>query len=118
MSTPSSTSSSQKVIRSRIETIVALAGLLQRVEARTTPIDPGQYRLLVGQLTAALREEIPGEVLNAILTAYPAAAEVYENLHYEHAGLSRAPLERSVASEQLAAQVIARAAGRAPRAES
>jgi hypothetical protein len=48
-----------------------------------------------------------------VLGAHPAAAELYENLHYAQAGLSRSTLERSVATEMLAAQVLAKAARRA-----
>jgi len=101
--------SSPSTVRTRIETTIALARLLQRVEASTTGVDPSQYRLLVEQLKSALGEELPAQALEAILGAYPAAADVYENLHYAHAGLARAPLERSVASEMQAAQAIARA---------
>lgn len=108
MSTPSSLNS----VRTRIETVVALAGLLQRVETGPARIDAGQYRLLVEHLKAALAEELPGDALDKILAAFPAAADVYENLHYAHAGLSRASLERSVSSEMLAAKVIAQASGR------
>lgn len=101
--------SSPSSVRSRIETALALAGLLQRVEGRMDRVDPNQYRLLVGQLTKAFGEGLPADALEAILRACPAAAEVYENLHYAHAGLARAPLERSVASEMQAAQAIERA---------
>lgn len=104
--------STPATVRSRIENAVALAQLLQRVEADMRQVDPNQYRLLVRQLQAALAEELPPQALEAILRAHPSAAEIYENLHYEHAGLSRAPLERSVSSEMLAAKVIAQAAGK------
>jgi hypothetical protein len=106
--------STPATVRSHIENAVALAQLLQRVEADMTQVDANQYRLLVRQLQAALAEELPPAALQAILRACPAAAEIYENLHYDHAGLSRAPLERSVASERLAAKVIAQARGPLP----
>jgi len=101
--------SSPSTVRTRIETTIALARLLQRVEASATGIDPAQYRLLVEQLKSALGQELPAQALEAILGAYPSAADVYENLHYAQAGLARAPLERSVASEMQAAQAIERA---------
>ncbi|MBE7424600.1 MAG: hypothetical protein IT503_17220 [Burkholderiaceae bacterium] len=97
-------------IRSRLETVFALAHLLQRVEVGRARADADAYRHLVSQLQAALAEEMPADAVQAILAAYPAAGEVYENLHYEQAGLSLAPLERSVASEQAAKAVLARAA--------
>ena len=42
--------------------------------------------------------------LQAILAAHPATAELYENMHYEVSGLSRSSLDRSVATELLAAE--------------
>lgn len=107
-----STSSPTNSVRSRIETVVALAGLLARVEASPIRIHADQYRMLVGQLQSALAEELPADALDRILAAFPAAADVYENMHYAHAGLSRAPLERSVASEMAAAKLIAQVAGK------
>jgi hypothetical protein len=104
--------STPATVRSHIENAVALAQLLQRVEADMAQVDANQYRLLALQLQAALAQEMPAPALEAILRACPSAAEIYENLHYGHAGLARAPLERSVASEQLATQVIARAAAK------
>ena len=97
-------------VQSRIETVVALARLLERVEAQPISVGAEQYRSLVRRLTHALGDALPDNVLQALLAAYPATAELYENLHYAHAGLSRAPLDRSVGSELLASQVIARAA--------
>lgn len=101
--------STPATVRSHIENAVALTQLLQRVEADMAHVDAGQYRLLVLQVRAALAEDLPAGALEAILRASPAAAEIYENMNYDHAGLSRAPLERSVASELLATQAIAQA---------
>jgi len=64
----------------------------------------------VSQLQSALGQEMPTDALRAILRAHPAAAEVYENLHYAHAGLSLASLELSVTTEQAARQELARIA--------
>ena len=99
-------------IRTRLETIVPLAYLLECVETGTASASADGYRRLVLRLQAALSEDVPAEALQAILTAYPATAQLVENLHYGHSGLSRAPLERSVSSELLAKQVLARAARR------
>jgi hypothetical protein len=101
--------------RSRTETVVVLAQLLERVEASPRAIGAEQYRALVRQLMRALDDDLPGDVLDAVLGACPAAAELYENMHYGHAGLARQPLERSVASELLAAQLIARVARPLPQ---
>jgi len=96
--------------RTRLETVVALAQLLECVETGVASASAEGYRRLVTRLQAALSEDIPADVLQAILNAYPAAGEVFENLHYEHFGLCRASLERSVFAEQLAKHVIAFAA--------
>ena len=90
-------------------TAVTLAELLQRVEASTTTIGPAQYRALVLHLGQLLDQLPPGDGLQQLLATFPAAAEVYENLHYGHAGLCRAPLEQSLNSELSARQLIERA---------
>ena len=97
-------------VRSGLEGADALARLLERIEAGAVRAGPDGYRQVVKQLQAALSEELPADALQAILSAYPTAAEVYENLHYERCGLSRAPWERSAAAQLLARQAIARAA--------
>lgn len=99
-------------IRTKLETLVPLAHLLECVEAGMASASADGYRRLVLRLQAALSEDIPPEVLQALLSAYPATGQIFENLHYGHSGLSRAPLERSVSSELLARQVLTRAARR------
>lgn len=96
-------------LQTRLETVIALSRLLERVEARGVSIGPDQYRALVRQLQSALALPLPERALAAILGAHPASAELYENMHYEVSGLSRSPLERSVATELLAGQAIERA---------
>ncbi len=97
-------------IQSRLETLIALARLLDRIEHSGPGVGADQYRTVVERLKSALGAQIPAPALEAILSAHPGAAEVYENLHYDVSGLSRHALERSVASEMLAAQAIAKAA--------
>src|SRR5215510_8979562 len=101
---------SASTIRNRLENVIAVARLLERVEAGAIAADADQYRSLVRKVQAALSEDLPADVLRAVLDAHPAAGEVYENLHYEHSGLSRAPLERSAATELLTRQLLARIA--------
>lgn len=96
-------------VQSRLETLIALARLLDRIEASGQSVGADQYRSVARRLAAALCEEIPAPALNAILAAHPGAAEIYENVNYERSGLSRSSLERSVATEMLASQVLARA---------
>ncbi len=99
-------------LRTRLETLIALARLMDRVEASPVVIGADQYQGLVAQLKAALAVTLPEQALEAILVAHPAAAELYENMHYESSGLSRSPLERSVGTEMLASEWIHRAARR------
>ena len=93
-------------LHTRLETLIALARLLERVEASPISVGADQYRVLVRQIQAALEAPIPGAPLQAILKAHPATAEIYENLHYETSGLSRSSLDCSVATEMLATQLI------------
>ena len=93
-------------LQSRLETLIALARLLERVEASPVAVGADQYRALVGRIKAALAAPLPAAPLQAILNAHPATAEIYENMNYEISGLSRSPLERSVATEMLATQLL------------
>ena len=101
-----------ETLKNRLGTVIALARLLERVEHSPASVGADQYRALVHQLGVALSQEMPDDALQAVLGAHPGAAEVYENLHYAQAGLSRSSLERSVESEKLAREVLARAAKR------
>jgi hypothetical protein len=86
--------------------LTRLAQLLQALEGRL--VDPHQYRLLVQKLTAELSEHQGHEALPGLLDHFSAAAEVYENLQYGHAGLVRAPLELSLTSELAARSLLER----------
>ena len=97
-------------VKTRLENVIALARLLERVERSTVAPNPDQYRALVRQLGDALEADLPEEALKAVLGASPAAAELYENLHYEKSGLSRSPLDRSIQTEMLTSQTLHRIA--------
>jgi len=49
-----------------------------------------------------------------VLDAHPAAAELYENINYQVAGLCRSPLDASMNAELKAHQALQRAASRNP----
>ena len=87
-------------------TAITLAELLQRVESAAASIGASQYRALVLHLDQLLNSLPPGPDLQRLLATFPAAAMVYENRHYGHAGLCRAPLEQSLNSELAARQLI------------
>ena len=86
----------------------------------TLLILPGSGNLIGGRgvvlrLTESLRDASAGVALDRLLGVFPAAAEVYENLRYPHAGLCRAPLETSLNTEFAARAALDRAAAPEPR---
>ena len=97
-------------VKTRLENVIALARLLEKVERSGKAPDPEQYRALVARLGSALDADLPPDALEAILNASSATAELYENLHYERSGLSRSPLDRSIAAEMAASQALHRIA--------
>ncbi|MBI3346261.1 MAG: hypothetical protein HY020_03500 [Burkholderiales bacterium] len=82
--------------------------MLQALEGQGRAADPHQYQLLVQKLSAELHEHQGHESLPGLLDHFPAAAEVYENLQYAHAGLCRVPLEMSLSSELAARELLGR----------
>lgn len=105
--------SSQHVIQvpHRLVPLAAMARLLEKLDRSSEPVDPAQYRHVVQRLQSLMAECPVDDALHAVLEVFPAAAELYENLHYEHAGLCRAPLERSLTSEAAAREAIGRLRG-------
>ena len=86
-----------------------LAEMLEKLDNSGVPVDPDQYRLVVDRLAEALRHTPPGEGLSALLDTHPAAVALYENLHYQHAGLCRSPLDAALAAEMGAQAAVAKA---------
>ena len=86
-----------------------LAQLLERLERSSVPVGAEQYRSVVRHLSEEFGSLRSQDGLSALLDAYPAAAQLYENLNYQHAGLCRSPLELSLDAELRARQVIERA---------
>ena len=98
----------------RLHTLAAMAALLERLERRPrSSASAAQYRDVVRQVQTLLAEADGDDALPALLAIAPAAAELYENLHYEHAGLCRSPLEPALNAELAAGDAIEKArAGR------
>ena len=92
----------------RIAALVRLATVLQHFDSGRLPFDPSQYHSIAKQLTTALRRNDGSPALQAVLAASPVAAELYENLHYDQAGLARSPLDQAVAAELEATHLLAR----------
>ena len=86
--------------------LVMLARMLERLDRSTVAVDAQQYRGVVEHLTEVLRTVRNDAALEAVLSASPATAELYENLQYEHAGLCRSPLEAGLNAELAARAAI------------
>jgi hypothetical protein len=99
----------------QLSIIETLAYALERVERGFSSASALQYQQLSARLVQALRTVAAGVPLQPLLDTYPATAELYENIHYERAGLCRSPLEASSDAEVMARTILARA--RCPRTE-
>lgn len=86
-----------------------LAELLERLEGSAVPVAAEQYRAVVLHLVNELCDVEPGPALGALLDTHPAAAELYENANYQHAGLCRSALDLSLSAERQAKEVLDRA---------
>ena len=95
-------------IKSRIENLIAMARLLERSDADPSLIGAAQYQNLARLVQSLLSDDLPDEALRAVLRAFPAAALLYENLHYDRSGLSQSPLDNAVSTELQASAIIER----------
>ena len=86
-----------------------LAELLERLERSPLPVDAAQYRSVVLHLVDEFAGSAPNDTVRALLGTHPAAAELYENLNYQYAGLCLSPLELATRAEMQARQAIERA---------
>ena len=86
-----------------------LAELLERLERSAVPVGADQYRSVVQHLVIELGVAEPGSALRELLDAHPAAAELYENVNYQYAGLCRSALDASLAAERQAKELMSRA---------
>lgn len=95
--------------KTNLDITETLAQLLERIEHSAVPVGADQYRSVVMHLVHEFADVEQGVALGRLLDAYPAAAEVYENLNYQHAGLCRSALDASMGAELRAKEAIARA---------
>ena len=95
--------------RTNLTTLHVLAALLERLENSAVPVGAEQYRSVVLHLLDEFNEVQSDQALGALLDAHPAAAQLYENMNYAHAGLCRSSLETSLAAELQAKTAIERA---------
>jgi hypothetical protein len=97
-----------RALPQHLTVVLTLAHVLQRLES-SRDVGADQYRSVAQRLSDELRRVPADESLGAVLAAHPAAAELYENLNYRHAGLCRSPLEPAMQAELRARQAIERA---------
>lgn len=101
-----------KTLQSPSRTAAVLAQLLERLDASPVPVDAHQYLTVAARLAGLLAE--PDVDWAPLLEQSPAAARLYENLHYAEAGLCRSPLDRAMAAELAARAAIDAARTRPP----
>lgn len=89
-----------------------LAALLERLAAGRVPVGAGQHRRVAPRLVNELGDAAPGKALGEPLDSHLAAAELYANVNYQHAGLCRSALDASLAAQQQAKQVLDQAMSR------
>ena len=87
-----------------IQPAILLAQLLERLDASRQPVDARQYQLVAARLASLLAE--PGVDWQLLLEQSPAAAALYENLHYAEAGLCRSQLDTAMQAELTAREAI------------
>lgn len=87
------------VIPQRLKPLAQAAALLQRLELQSLQVSAHQYQQVVQEVTSLLQNETMDPALDKLLSAFPAAAEIYENLRYEQAGLCRSPQELALNAE-------------------
>jgi hypothetical protein len=92
--------------------LVLLARVLERLERSPEGVDAQQYRCVVNHLASELAIASNDAGLQAVLQACPSAAELYENLNFQHAGLCRSALESAMHAEAAARSAIGKARGR------
>lgn len=86
-------------IPERLRVVVTLSQLLAHLETQVRPEGADQYRAVVRHLADELRSLEADTALDFVLANFPATAELYENLQYEHAGLCRSPFEPALNAE-------------------
>ena len=93
-----------KTLQSPSRVAAVLAQLLERLDASRVPVDAHQYRTVATRLAGLLAD--PEVDWAPLLAQSPAAADLYENLHYAEAGLCRSPLEAATRAEVAARALI------------
>lgn len=96
-------------VPARLTVVFMLARRLERLEHGVGGADAEQYSFVVQCLTEAFAAVRADAALHALLDDFPAARQLYENLHYARAGLCRSPQPAATAAARLASEAIHRA---------
>ncbi len=97
------------VVPSHLTVVFMFARLLERLETSGDRVHAQQYRFVVRQLAREFAAVAPDAALRSLLGVFPAAAQLFENLHYAQVGLCHAPRGPADAAESLAQTTIERA---------
>jgi hemoglobin-like flavoprotein len=89
-----------------LQPIATLAKILQKAEAGGYEGHARQYQHVANELAKALAKVEPDATLYAILEAFPAAADLYENVRYEHAGLCLHDMDKAIQAETLTTDLL------------
>lgn len=92
----------------RLQALAGLAVLLEKLERHPRQASAEQFQRVARQMKALLTDAPDGPALGRLLEVFPATAELYENLRYEHAGLCLTRLDDAVSAEQQAREFITR----------
>ncbi|HOZ95060.1 MAG TPA: hypothetical protein PK242_13395 [Ottowia sp.] len=93
-----------KTLQAPTRSAAVLAQLLERLDASKQPVDAHQYRTVAARLADMLADADTD--WQPLLQQSPAAAALYENLHYADAGLCRSPLDAAMRAEMSARDAI------------
>ena len=89
-----------------LEAIIELSSRLEWLERQSGMDIADEYQIVVARLKRLLALGLPKYVVDPVLNAHPAAAELYENLTYSQLGLSRAPLRMAIGSAIVSIQLL------------
>lgn len=96
-------------VPTHLRPLASLAALFERLENQPREAGAQQYRLVARQIGELLALAEADPFLDRMLTSFPATAELYENQHYDQAGLCRSPQTLALSAELSAAAAIRRA---------
>ena len=86
--------------------IIELSSRLEWLERQSGFGIADEYQVVVARLKRLLALGLPKYVIDPVLDAHPATAELYENITYSQLGLSRATLRMAIGSAIVSIQLL------------